>query len=172
MEYKGREVDGVGWVVDADHRVREVGYVVGRNDGQPPVFETWDGETRGRERKVYKDLVDAEQAAQQRIEQEIIVLNVKGLRHAVRGQIPTVGEDGENGLLVEEKDAKDVLVTTSGCAGLCSREPMMTVELKGTPPVKYADLDEDRTQKIFSDHVMSGRVVEEYALAIGSERVG
>lgn len=74
--------------------------------------------------------------------------------------------------LVEEKDANDVLVTTSGCAGLCSREPMMTVELKGTPPVKYADLDEDRTEKIFSDHVMSGRVVEEYALAIGSERVG
>lgn len=74
--------------------------------------------------------------------------------------------------LIEEKDAKDVLLTTSGCAGLCSREPMMTVELKGTPPVKYADLNEDRTEKIFSDHVMSGRVVEEYALAIGSERVG
>ncbi|HLB72588.1 MAG TPA: (2Fe-2S) ferredoxin domain-containing protein, partial [Sedimentisphaerales bacterium] len=28
--------------------------------------------------------------------------------------------------LVDEKDAKDIVVTTSGCAGLCSREPMMT----------------------------------------------
>jgi NADP-reducing hydrogenase subunit HndB len=74
--------------------------------------------------------------------------------------------------LVEEKDAKDVLVTTSGCAGLCSREPMMTVELKGKPPVKYVDLDQEKTGQIFSDHVMSGAVVEEYALAIGSERVG
>ncbi len=74
--------------------------------------------------------------------------------------------------LVEEKDAKDVLVTTSGCAGLCSREPMMTVELKGKPPVKYVDLDQEKTEQIFSDHVMSGAVVEEYALAIGSERVG
>jgi NADP-reducing hydrogenase subunit HndB len=74
--------------------------------------------------------------------------------------------------LVEEKDAKDIVVTTSGCAGLCSREPMMTVELKGQAPVKYVDLDEDKTEKIFSDHVLSGSVVEEYALAIGSERVG
>lgn len=74
--------------------------------------------------------------------------------------------------LVEEKDSKDIVLTTSGCAGLCSREPMMTVELKGEAPIKYVDLNEDKTKKIFSEHVLSGEVVEEYALAIGSERVG
>ncbi|MHC4435449.1 MAG: (2Fe-2S) ferredoxin domain-containing protein [Planctomycetota bacterium] len=74
--------------------------------------------------------------------------------------------------LTEEKDSKDVVLTTSGCAGLCSREPMMTVELKGEAPVKYVDLDEEKTRKIFAEHVLSGAVVEEYALAIGSERVG
>jgi NADP-reducing hydrogenase subunit HndB len=74
--------------------------------------------------------------------------------------------------LVGEKNAEDIIVTTSGCAGLCSREPMMTVELQGQAPVKYVDLNEEKTGKIFSDHVLSGKVVEEYALAIGSERVG
>jgi NADP-reducing hydrogenase subunit HndB len=74
--------------------------------------------------------------------------------------------------LLEENDSKDIVLTTSGCAGLCSREPMMTVELKGEVPVKYVDLDQEKTSKIFSDHVLSGSVVEEYALAIGSERVG
>lgn len=74
--------------------------------------------------------------------------------------------------LVEEKDSKDIILTTSGCAGLCSREPMMTVELKGEAPIKYVDLDQEKTNKIFSEHVLSGAVVEEYALAIGSERVG
>lgn len=75
-------------------------------------------------------------------------------------------------VLVDEKDSKDIVLTTSGCAGLCSREPMMTVELKGEAPVKYVDLNEEKTKKIFSEHVLSGAVVEEYALAIGSERVG
>ena len=74
--------------------------------------------------------------------------------------------------LVEEKDSKDIVLTTSGCAGLCSREPMMTVVLKGEVPVKYVDLNEEKTKKIFSEHVLSGAVVEEYALAVGSERVG
>jgi NADP-reducing hydrogenase subunit HndB len=74
--------------------------------------------------------------------------------------------------LVEQADSKDVVLTTSGCAGLCSREPMMTIELKGQAPVKYVDLDEEKTRRIFSEHVLSGEIVEEYALAIGSERVG
>ena len=74
--------------------------------------------------------------------------------------------------LVEQQNAEDIVLTTSGCAGLCSREPMMTIELKGEAPIKYVDLDEKKTEKIFSEHVLSGAVVEEYALAIGSERVG
>ncbi len=31
----------------------------------------------------------------------------------------------------------DIIVTTSGCAGLCSREPMATVEVVNEAPVKY-----------------------------------
>ncbi len=37
---------------------------------------------------------------------------------------------------VEDGDLRDVMVTTSGCAGLCSREPMATVEVVGEAPVK------------------------------------
>ncbi len=73
--------------------------------------------------------------------------------------------------LIEKQGIKDVILTTSGCAGLCSREPMMTVELKGEAPVKYVDMDEEKTKKIFADHVVGGKIVAEYALGIGSERV-
>lgn len=66
-------------------------------------------------------------------------------------------------------DVKDVILTTSGCAGLCSREPMATVELKDESPVKYVDLDEEKARTIFKEHVQGGKVVEAYALAVGSE---
>lgn len=72
--------------------------------------------------------------------------------------------------IIEEKDAQDIILTTSGCAGLCSREPMVTVELKDETPVKYVDLTEDKIRKIFTDHVLEGHIVTDYALAIGSER--
>ncbi len=70
---------------------------------------------------------------------------------------------------IEEKKLKDVMVTTSGCAGLCSREPMATVEILGKPPVKYCDLNEERMKEIFAHHVLNGEIVEAYALARGSE---
>jgi NADP-reducing hydrogenase subunit HndB len=71
---------------------------------------------------------------------------------------------------VEERDLRDVLVSTSGCAGLCSREPMATVEVVGEAPVKYVDLTEARLKAIFTEHVVGGKIVEQCALAIGSER--
>ena len=70
---------------------------------------------------------------------------------------------------IEERKIKDVMVTTSGCAGLCSREPMATVEILGKPPVKYCDLNEERMKEIFVHHVLNGEIVEAYALARGSE---
>jgi NADP-reducing hydrogenase subunit HndB len=72
---------------------------------------------------------------------------------------------------IEEVDAKDIIITTSGCAGLCSHEPMATVELKDEPPVKYIDLSVNKVARIFKDHVMGGEIVKEFALAIGSERI-
>ena len=72
---------------------------------------------------------------------------------------------------IEAKDTKDVMVTTSSCAGLCSREPMITVELKDRPPVKYVDLTPEKVKEIFSKHVLGEEIVTEYALAMGSERM-
>ena len=71
---------------------------------------------------------------------------------------------------MDDPAAKDVMVTTSGCAGLCSREPMMTVEIAGAAPVKYVDLTEDKVKRIFAEHVVGGKIVADHALAIGSEQ--
>ncbi|MEW5814935.1 MAG: (2Fe-2S) ferredoxin domain-containing protein [Spirochaetota bacterium] len=71
----------------------------------------------------------------------------------------------------EAADATDIIITTSGCAGLCSHEPMATVEFKDTPPVKYVKLTPVKVKTIFEKHVLTGAIVPEYALAVGSERI-
>ena len=72
--------------------------------------------------------------------------------------------------IMEEQDVTDVILTTSGCAGLCSREPMATGERVGEAPVKYVDLTEDKIRKVFMEHIIGGQIVIEYALALGCER--
>lgn len=72
---------------------------------------------------------------------------------------------------IEGKNLQDVIVTNSGCAGLCSQEPMMTIEVLGEPaPIKYVFLTPDKVRKIIESHVLNGQVAKEYALGLGSER--
>ena len=71
---------------------------------------------------------------------------------------------------IDKKSLSDVFLTNSGCAGLCSREPMVTVEVAGTPPVKYIDLDEKKIKEVLKKHVIGGTLVKDYALGIGSEK--
>ena len=70
---------------------------------------------------------------------------------------------------IAQAKIEDVIATTSGCAGLCAREPMITVEIVNKPPVKYVDLNGEKIREIFKEHVMGGNAVEKYALVIGSE---
>ncbi len=73
---------------------------------------------------------------------------------------------------IEQQGVTDVLVTTSGCAGLCSREPMATVEVRLQAPVKYVNLTPDGMVQVFRTHVLGGEVVTAYALAAGCETTG
>jgi len=73
---------------------------------------------------------------------------------------------------IENITEKDVMLTTSGCAGLCSMEPMATVELLNSPSVKYGNLTTKKVKKIFKEHILGGNIVKDYAIGIGSEKGG
>ena len=70
---------------------------------------------------------------------------------------------------ISQAKIEDVITTTSGCAGLCAREPMVTVEIINKPPVKYGDLTDAKIREIFKEHIMGGNPIDKYALVVGSE---
>ena len=74
-------------------------------------------------------------------------------------------------LLAEIDAAKvhDVIVTTSGCMGLCSREPLVTVEIINEPPIKYEYVNPNKIRQIFKRHVLAGEIQTPFVLAKGSE---
>jgi NADP-reducing hydrogenase subunit HndB len=72
---------------------------------------------------------------------------------------------------IELRGLHDVIVTNAGCAGLCSHEPMMTVEVLGeSAPVKYVYLTAEKVKRIFDSHVLKGQVTREFALEVVSEK--
>lgn len=64
---------------------------------------------------------------------------------------------------------KDIIVTTSGCMGLCSREPLVTVEILNKEPIKYEYVNADKMSQIFKKHILKGEIQTPFVLARGAE---
>ncbi|MBN2737801.1 MAG: (2Fe-2S) ferredoxin domain-containing protein [Spirochaetales bacterium] len=71
----------------------------------------------------------------------------------------------------DKAKAEDLIISTSGCAGLCSQEPMITVYQKALCPVKYTNLNEKKVNTIFHEHILMGKIVKELVFSQGNERV-
>lgn len=64
-----------------------------------------------------------------------------------------------------EADRQDIRVVTSGCMGMCSSEPNITVEALDSEPIVYQHMDANRTRQVFRRHVLQGEVQTDFALA-------
>ena len=71
---------------------------------------------------------------------------------------------------IGENNVDDVLVTTSGCIGICSREPLATIEEQGKEPIVYEYLTQNKARQIFKRHVLNGEIQNEFVLARGREQ--
>lgn len=66
--------------------------------------------------------------------------------------------------LVDETGRKDIRVVNSGCMGMCSSEPNVTVEIKDQEPILYQLVDSNKMRQIFKRHVLEGEVQTNFAL--------
>ncbi len=66
---------------------------------------------------------------------------------------------------MEAVDRQDIRVMASGCLGMCSSEPNVTVEIDGDKPIVYQFMDSNKMRQVFKQHVLSGKVQTEFALA-------
>ena len=70
---------------------------------------------------------------------------------------------------VEEVDkaglAGRVVVSQTGCIGVCQYEPIVEVYEAGKEKVTYAKMTADKVEKIVEEHLKGGKVVSEYVLA-------
>ena len=62
-------------------------------------------------------------------------------------------------------DRQDIRVVASGCMGMCSSEPNVTVESMEAEPIVYQKMDANRMRQVFKRHVLLGEVQSDFALA-------
>lgn len=64
-----------------------------------------------------------------------------------------------------EADRQDIRVVASGCMGMCSSEPNVTIEMKDAEPIIYQEMDANKMRQVFKQHVLLGKVQTDFALA-------
>ncbi len=65
---------------------------------------------------------------------------------------------------IETEDLPGIVVTQTGCIGLCEREPIVQVIVGSNPKVTYGKVSPAVAKRILDEHVVGGKVVKEYVI--------
>lgn len=58
----------------------------------------------------------------------------------------------------------DIVVTQTGCIGICQYEPVVEVEIPGEEKVTYVRMTPEKVVRIVNDHLVNKNVVTEYTI--------
>lgn len=65
---------------------------------------------------------------------------------------------------VSKRQMNDVMVTQTGCIGICQYEPVVEVFVPGQEKVTYVKMTPDKVAKVVAEHLVNGQVVSEYTI--------
>jgi NADP-reducing hydrogenase subunit HndB len=60
----------------------------------------------------------------------------------------------------------DVSVVQTGCIGVCRLEPIVEVIRPGEEKVTYIKMDAEKAKRVVNEHVVGGKVVDEYVMHV------
>ena len=67
-----------------------------------------------------------------------------------------------------KRQLTNVMITQTGCIGICKLEPVVEVYVPGQEKVTYVKMTAEKAAKVVTDHLINGQVVTEYT--IGTEQ--
>lgn len=67
---------------------------------------------------------------------------------------------------IESENLPNILVTQTGCIGVCEQEPILQVMRGEEPKITYGKVTEEIANKIMKEHVVGGKVVEKNVISV------
>jgi (2Fe-2S) ferredoxin len=63
-----------------------------------------------------------------------------------------------------DKRGIDAHVTTVGCIGMCSKEPLVDIQQGDEPRITYGNIDATMVPRLIEEHVVQGHVVDDWVV--------
>ena len=64
---------------------------------------------------------------------------------------------------VAKRELKDVMVTQTGCIGICRLEPVVEA-YRGGEKTTYVKMTAERARRVVAEHIVNGNVVTEFTI--------
>ena len=65
---------------------------------------------------------------------------------------------------VEKRGLTNVMVTQTGCIGMCKYEPIVEVYVPGAEKVTYIHMSEEKAARVVAEHIINNKPVAEYTI--------
>ncbi len=65
---------------------------------------------------------------------------------------------------IDKRNVSNVVVTQTGCIGMCRLEPIVEVYAPGQEKVTYVKMTEDKVARIVAEHIINNKPVTEYTV--------
>ncbi|HON33356.1 MAG TPA: (2Fe-2S) ferredoxin domain-containing protein [Synergistales bacterium] len=99
-----------------------------------------------------KDLTSARSGGKTRI---IVGMGTCGIAAGAREVMTAVLQE------LEKRGLTDIAVETTGCIGMCQKEPLVDVIRPGEPRTTYGEVSPGDVPRIIVEHIVNGNIVED-----------
>ncbi|MGC9490469.1 MAG: (2Fe-2S) ferredoxin domain-containing protein [Thermovirgaceae bacterium] len=99
-----------------------------------------------------KDLTSARSGGKTRI---IVGMGTCGIAAGARDVMTAILAE------LDKRGLKDVTVETTGCIGMCQKEPLVDIIRPGEPRITYGNVEPKDVARIVAEHLVNGNVVED-----------
>ncbi len=65
--------------------------------------------------------------------------------------------------------ADEIIVTQTGCIGICQYEPVVEIYTKDAEKVTYVKMTAERAKEVIEKHIKGGKVVTEYTIGAATK---
>lgn len=72
---------------------------------------------------------------------------------------------------IENQGLKDITLVKTGCIGVCRLEPIVEIIKPGEEKVTYVKVTPNKVRNIIEQHIISGKVVEEFTIHLIENRI-
>ncbi|NTU64145.1 MAG: (2Fe-2S) ferredoxin domain-containing protein [Chloroflexi bacterium] len=92
--------------------------------------------------------------------QVIVCMGTCGIAAGARDTMKAILE------VIEQDNLSGVLVTQTGCIGLCEKEPIVQVMVGDQAKITYGKVNPETAKRIMKEHVVNGEPVQDHIIPV------